>query len=263
MLIQKIMFLGSSEQTYPYHLPIFDQEILFNRDVTILVGDNGTGKSTVLELIASKLNVYRIGTSYQTLPKVTVDVQYHLQRPKGFYFSAEDFTTYIHEQENEKNEANAELMRIQNEYQHRSNFAKNQASMPHHRSLSELNHLHDRNLFQSSHGEAYLSFFKSRIRPNQVMLLDEPETPLSFSNQLALLILINDAVKQGCQIIMATHSPIVMSFPNAQIIEFSHQGLQPKTLDQIESFQSMKQFINNPNSFLRHLFAENESHESF
>ena len=259
MLIKKITFIGSTEQAYPYDLPIFDQEIVFNHDVTILVGENGAGKSTLLELIASKLNLYRIGTSRHTIPKVTVNIQYHLQQPKGIFFSAEDFTTYIHEQENEKNEAKAELKRIQNEYQHRSDLAKNLASMPHHRSLSELNHLHDRDLFHASHGEAYLSFFKSRIRPHQVMLLDEPETPLSFSNQLALLILINDAVKQGCQIIMATHSPVVMSFPNAQLLEISHQGIQPTKVDQVESFQLMKQFINDPDSFLRHLFAEHDS----
>ena len=126
--------------------------------------------------------------------------------------------------------------------------------MPHGRTLYEIENLHDRNLNESSHGEAYLSFFKSRMRPNQLILLDEPETPLSFQNQLALLYLLKEGVKQGSQFIIATHSPVIMAYPGSTIYELTGAGLIKTSYDKIEQVESLKHFLKDPNSFLRHLF---------
>jgi predicted ATPase len=256
MLVQSMIIKESSSESYPFHLSFINQKITFHREVTILIGENGSGKSTLLDLLSRDLGLYRIGTPITELPKVKMEISYQLSKPKGIYFSSEDFTTYIHEIEKEKKIAIEEIERVKVEYQHRSKLAQNLASMPHHRSLSELSSLHDRDLLKSSHGEAYLSFFKSRIRKNQLMLLDEPETPLSFSNQLALLLLMKEAVNQGCQLIIASHSPVVMSYPNADLYEIDEKGIHLTSIDQVESISLMKQFLNNPDAFLHHLFFE-------
>ncbi len=256
MLIHRMIIKETSSDEYPFHLSFLNQTIDFNQDVTILIGENGSGKSTLLDVIANHLKLYRIGTPISNLPSMKIEMTYHLTKPKGIYFSSEDFTTYIHEIEKEKKSALEDIERVKVEYEHRSKLAQNLASMPHHRTLSELSSLHDRDLLMSSHGEAYLSFFKSRIRKNQLMLLDEPETPLSFSNQLALLILMKEAVHQGCQLIIATHSPVVMSYPGADLYEINEKGIQKTTIDQVESISLMKQFLNNPDGFLHHLFDE-------
>jgi predicted ATPase len=256
MLITSIHIKESSYNAYPFHLSFINQKITFHREVTILIGENGSGKSTLLDLLSRELGLFRIGTPITDLPQIMIELGYPLSKPKGIYFSSEDFTTYIHEIEKEKKSAINELERVKVEYEHRSKLAQNLASMPYHRTLSELSSLHDRDLLKSSHGEAYLSFFKSRIRKNQLMLLDEPETPLSFLNQLALLLLMKEAVNQGCQLIVATHSPVVMSYPDAFLYEINNQGMIHKDIDQIESIGLMKQFLNNPDAFLHHLFNE-------
>ena len=256
MLLHSVQIKESRKDVFPFHLSFMNQKIIFCREVTVLIGENGSGKSTLLDLMSRELNLFRIGTPILDLPTMNMDLSYPLTKPKGIYFSSEDFTTYIHEIEREKRSAAVEIERVQIEYKNRSLLAQKLASMPHHRTLSELTNLHDRDLLKSSHGEAYLSFFKSRMRKNQLMLLDEPETPLSFQNQLVLLLLMKEAVKQGCQLIVATHSPIVMSYPNASIFEITKKGLSEKKVEEVENISLMKQFLNHPEAFLHHLFSE-------
>lgn len=119
--------------------------------------------------------------------------------------------------------------------------------------MFEINKLYDKDLLTSSHGESYLSFFKSRIKPNQLFILDEPETPLSFDNQLALIYMIHEGVKEGAQFIIATHSPILCAYPDAKIYELSTNDIQETTYDQINSIKLLKQFIDDPSHFYKHL----------
>lgn len=261
MIIHAIRLHRTQENTYPYTLPIFDQDLIFTHPVTVIVGDNGSGKSTLLDIIANELSLFRIGTPIGQNIDVRCDLKRQPVKPKGICFSAEDFTVYIREQEMEKARSREELKRVEKEYAHRSKLSLSLARMPHQRQLSELDALHDRNLSESSHGEAYLSFFKSRMRPNHLILLDEPETPLSFTNQIALLYLIQDAVSMGCQIIIATHSPIIMHFPSAHLIEITPEGFQKRDVNQIESIQLMREFLNHPERFLRHLH-DKEDHQT-
>lgn len=105
-----------------------------------------------------------------------------------------------------------------------------------------------------SHGETFLNLFKSRFVPNSLYILDEPEAPLSFQRQLAFLYLLNDMVKQNCQFIITTHSPIIASFPNAKIYSIENGKLQKTNFKSIENFALYKDFLNNPKRYLDKLF---------
>lgn len=262
MHINYAVFSKEEHTIFPYHLPFFTGEkITFETPVTILVGENGTGKSTLIELMNEVLKLPKIvGTmnhlEQDILKEASKNVLIHRlhQKPKGFFFGAEDFTSYIHYLTYEKNASKAELKRIEQEYKHRSEYAKGLASMPHNRTIHEIDGLHSRDLLSSSHGEAYLSFFTSRMKDNQLYLLDEPETPLSIQNQLSLLYLIDEAVKKNCQFIIATHSPVIMAMPNARILSLSSEGIKEIAYDEIESVKLLKQFLNQKEQFFRHLF---------
>lgn len=256
MLIKKVRFIKEEETSFPYHLNIFNQDISFTSPITVLIGENGCGKSTLLELIKDACSLYQIGKPLNKHSQVKTDVSYTLNKPRGFYFSSEDFTTYIHELEEEKAQSRASIDEINLTYKDRSVFAKQQALSPHKKTISEINHLHERNLNESSHGEAYLAFFKSRMRSKHLILLDEPETPLSFENQLALLYIVKDSIEQGSQFIIATHSPVIMSYPGAQIIEFTDSGLKEVSYEDIKQVKMLKDFLINPNRFYNHLFKK-------
>jgi predicted ATPase len=127
------------------------------------------------------------------------------------------------------------------------------AKGPYHKTISELTSMYQNDLGTQSHGESYLDFFKSRIKPDSVYLLDEPETPLSFQNQLALLALIMDATKKGCQFIIATHSPILAAFKDALIYEIKSNQFQKTSYEHVESIKLLKEFLNHKDHFLYHL----------
>ena len=255
MILLKSVELKTKDKTgFPSYLPLFNQVILFDAPITLLIGDNGCGKSTFLDILRTKLNLFKIGQKEYDFTNIDFKASFHLHKPKGLYFSSEDFTTYIHDLEREKKWSKEAIKEIDETYKNRSEFAKSLAKMPHSRTLHEIEHLHSRNLNESSHGEAYLSFFKSRMRPGQLILLDEPETPLSFQNQLALLYLLKEGIDNGSQFIIATHSPVIMAYPHATIYQFTENELMKASYDKIEQVESLKQFLNNPELYLRHLF---------
>lgn len=264
-MIRKITFKDKKNE-FPSHLSFFGKEIDLDHSMIFVVGENGIGKSTLLELIALKLKLFRIHQEGNiqhdlSLPLIEVlsDFQMTYQtKPQGIFFGAEDFTSYMHYLEQEKINAQKELRIIEQTYQNKSTFSKQQASMPFKRTLHEINHLHENDLLRSSHGEAYLDFFKSRIRPNYVYLLDEPETPLSIQNQLALMLIIKDAIAQGCQFIIATHSPILTAYPDAWIYEMTEDDFIKTTYDQLDFVFMTKDFLNHKDQYLRRLFNENK-----
>ncbi len=253
-MLKTIYFDSENRNTYPYHLSFFNQHINVNAPLTILIGDNGCGKTTLLELIQAELKLFQIGKPMHKPPRIKTKVDVTLHKPKGFYFSSEDFTTYIYELEKEKKFAKDAIDEVKKTYRNKSLFAQQQARSPYRKTLNEIERLHDRDLLKSSHGESYLSFFKSRLVPNYLILLDEPETPLSFHNQLSLLYLLKQAIDDGCQLIIATHSPLIMAYPNAHILNISDDGVHHVTYDQVENVQMMKDFLNHPDRYFKHLF---------
>ena len=112
MLINRIKFIKEEETNFPYNLKIFNQDVYFSSPITILIGENGSGKSTFLELIKDTCSFYQIGKPLNKLIKVKSDLSYGLHKPKGFYFSSEDFTSYIHEKEKKKVQSRASIEEI-------------------------------------------------------------------------------------------------------------------------------------------------------
>jgi predicted ATPase len=104
-----------------------------------------------------------------------------------------------------------------------------------------------------SHGEAFLRLFESRLVPESLVLLDEPETPLSPQNQLGLIALMLAMVERGTQFIVATHSPIVLAVPAAKILSFDGGRIREVDYRDLEHVQLTRDFLNDPDRFLRRL----------
>ena len=104
-----------------------------------------------------------------------------------------------------------------------------------------------------SHGESYLQLFSARIQRNSIYLMDEPEAALSPMRQLAFLDLLLQGVEQGNQFIIGTHSPLLLAYPGAQILQFENGIITETDYDSLEHVRFTRMFLNNPNAFLHHL----------
>lgn len=235
---------------YPYNLPIFQtlKEIEFQSPVSIFVGENGSGKSTILESIATAADSIPIGGSHPTSDwSKHLKLSWSVKTRKGFYFKATDFIQFIDEIKQMKQESKTAIDEI-------SNSSLNPlAKMPHARTLHDLENLYGEGLEFRSHGESFLDLFQTRFQPNGLYILDEPEAPLSPINQLALIAMMKDMLEGSAQFIIATHSPILMAFPGAEILSLEEGKLKQVSYDELEHVMLTRDFLNNPESFLRHL----------
>ena len=255
---------GKSAQDYPYSIPLFTSlSVLdFKSPVTILAGDNGTGKSSLLECLAICAGSVRIAAvpmeedvEFQMLNESSrcFKLGWNCKTKKGFFLRAEDFITYTQHLYRTKREVIEDIQRIDRDYQDRLDYSRSLAKMPFRRSLCEMDSLYEGSLNEKSHGESFLDFFRSRIKPAGLYLLDEPETPLSPLSQIAFMMILKEMLEQDCQFVIATHSPIIMAFPGADIYEISHGQISRKDYAQIESVKLLKEFLNNPDCYLRHI----------
>jgi predicted ATPase len=105
-----------------------------------------------------------------------------------------------------------------------------------------------------SHGQSFLGLFESRMRAQSLWFMDEPEAPLSFRGQLALLAMLHDRVKAGSQFVVATHSPVLLALPGATICEFGDAGVQPRNWQDLDLVQQERAFLESPDQYFRYLF---------
>jgi len=258
MIVERIEIHPNEDKHYPFNLPLFqkDQIIDLNAAVIVFVGENGTGKSSLLKLIQAKLNLVRIRLPEDEIKNEvdgsTITIHLRLGKPHGFFFESQKFINYIDYMQKEIADSETELARVKKEYKDKSTYAKMLAEAPFRRTISELENMYNRDLSRSSHGESYLDFFASRIRDKQIYLLDEPETPLSFQNQLTLMAMILDARRRGCQFIIATHSPVLTAIPEALIYEIIDDTFVKTEYDNVTSIKLMRQFLNDKEQFLHH-----------
>lgn len=255
-------FVENSE--YPFTLPfvrVFSR-IQFTTPVTFLVGENGTGKSTLLSAIAASIGSIAVGTdNLDDDPDLArarelsryMRLSWQVRTRKGFFLRAEDFINYTRRLARLQDEMEQELRSTEAEYTDRSEYAKNLATGPFKSQLYALRELYGEGLDKESHGESFFSLFRARFVPGGVYLLDEPETPLSPLKQLALLSLLKDMERQGGQFIIATHSPILMAYPGATILSFDDPPVHPIPYSELEHVNLTRDFLNNPAAFLRHL----------
>ena len=249
------------EARFPFNLALFaNREVArFDTPVTFFVGDNGAGKSTLLEAIAASLrlpSLTQVGLDQHPLMQAASALSKKLtlirQTPKkhGFFFRADDVVGFV------------QSLR-QNADEHReleAHFDQTLTGEGHRRATGMARAQHEaiaarygEDPFARSHGELFLELFRQRLTAPGLYLMDKPETPLSPINQLALLGLIMDKVEDGSQFIIATHSPILMALPGATILDFDQTPPQPVAWDDVEHVAVTKAFLNNPESFLRHL----------
>ncbi len=249
---------------YPFNLPILNSlnSLEFKTPVTIFVGENGSGKSTLIEGIAAEIGSITVGgesISYdpsmkdaRTLAK-QLNLIWSIRTRRGFFLRSEDFITYTKRISMMREELEEDLKRIDEEYKDKSKLTKSYARMAAAGSLNAIKNDHGEGLEKKSHGESFLELFKNRFIPNGLYLLDEPEVPLSPMNQLVFISLINQMVEENGQFIIATHSPILMGIPNSTIYSFDEDGINEVKYNELEHVIIMKNFVNNPDSYLKYL----------
>lgn len=253
-----------SPAVFPFSVPIIASlgEVEFKAPVTFLVGENGCGKSTLLEALAVAAQRVAVGSedlsSDQSLGAVrglakNLRLTWNRKTARGFFLRAEDFFGYAKRVANLAAEAEHELLRVDEEYQDRSEYARGLARGPHAKTLTEIRALYGEGLDAQSHGESFLKLFESRLAPEGVYFLDEPEVPLSPLRQLAFLALLRDAVAEGSQFVVATHSPILLALPGAEIWSCDVAPPQPVAWDDLEHVTLTRSFLNDPENFLRRL----------
>lgn len=254
-----------NSDSYPFNLPVIRtlENLDFSSSVSFFVGENGCGKSTLMRAIAFAANVRVIGQDQKPKNQTVFNPQslastlkliWSKKTRNGFLMSAESFYSYIEDLHRIKRDAQLELEKINEEYTGRSVLSKNLASMPHIRSLHELKRDYGEGLETVSHGEGFLTFFERRFHGEGLYLLDEPEAPLSPIRQLSFLVLIHTMVQQGAQFIIATHSPILMTYPGAVILNFDSGTIQEESWDSLEHVQLTRDILTNPNAIFNNLF---------
>ncbi|MFH1344544.1 MAG: AAA family ATPase [Pseudomonadota bacterium] len=225
----------ADREAYPFCLPFLgdDFELSFDRPITIIVGENGTGKSTLLEGVAvlagydeagggkgyrpvdHSVAIEAMGGSLSGalraswMPKVT----------NGWFFRAESFFSVARYLDS--------------------------VSSPYADFLSH------------SHGEGFMRFFEERCQRQGIYIFDEPESALSPSRQMEFLKLMRRMENSGhCQVIMATHSPMLMAYPGARLLRLTKYGLEPVSVKDTDHYKVMREFCEDPAGFVEAVMEE-------
>lgn len=214
---------------YPFSLPAIQglTTLALHPSVTFFVGENGSGKSTLLEALAvasgfnaeggSKNFGFSTRASHSDLHKY-LRVSRGIRKPKtGWFLRAESFYNVASEMDRRDEEASYDPP-IRTYYGGVS-------------------------LHAQSHGEAFMALLINRFGPSGLYLLDEPEAALSPARQLAALVRIDELVRGGAQFVIATHSPILMSYPNARILHFGDGDIQEVEYTDTEHFRTTRDFL--------------------
>ncbi|QWU15207.1 AAA family ATPase [Paenibacillus sophorae] len=231
-----------SFRSYPFHLPVIRslERLVFRNPVTFLVGENGSGKSTLLEGIAAAwgfnpeggtLNFsFNTRSSHSSLYEY-LRIARGVKRPKdGFFLRAESYynvASYI----DELDEQPSPGPRLRDSYGGKS-------------------------LHEQSHGESFFAAFMHRFGGRGLYILDEPEAALSPLRQMSLLARMHQLVRSDSQFVIATHSPILMSYPGADIWLLEGEGIREVALEETEHYAVTKAFMNDREGMLRELLGE-------
>ena len=225
---------------HPFDVPAIaamaDRELAVRLDsaVTVFVGDNGSGKSTLLEAIAVSQGMNAEGGArgmqFQTRDDTVSTLHEHLRvlrspRPPRdmFFLRSESYFNVATAIENYGPQSLALY-----------------GGSPH----------------SKSHGESFIDLIVHRFGPDSVFVLDEPEAALSIHGQLQLLVRMHDLVAQGCQFVIATHSPLLMAYPDATLYNFVASGPAKAEWANIDTVRITADFLANPHDFLRELLDD-------
>ncbi|AZN99382.1 ATP-binding protein [Mesorhizobium sp. M9A.F.Ca.ET.002.03.1.2] len=230
-------------EKYPWNLPIFrsqEFQLEFTTPITIIVGENGTGKSTLLEAIGALAGYDEAGGGKGYMPidhsraidksgAALADTLRGHWLPKvtaGWFFRAESFYSVAR--------------------------YLDQAALDAHEAPPDF--------LSWSHGEGFIRFFEERCRRQGIYILDEPESALSPTRQIELLKMLRRMDLSGtAQVIMATHSPLLMACPGARLFRISRFGLDPTDFHDTDHFRMMRNFCSDPDGFLAEALYEDEA----
>lgn len=227
---------------YIYNLPIIKnfKKINFKRPITIFVGENGMGKSTLIEAIAIKwgFNPEGGGINFNFQTRLThSELNNYIKLIKTPYHPRDGY-----------------FLRAESLYNVASNIEDLDSVKCNAPPISKA--YGGESLHNQSHGESFLSIFFKRFFGNGLYILDEPEEALSPISQMSLLVRINELVNLNSQFIISTHSPILLTFPQAQIFEIKKNGIFEKQYFETEHYKLMKNFFENPNQILKSLLKK-------
>ncbi len=251
---------------FPFALPLVRhfEPLQLDSAVTFFTGENGAGKSTLLEAIAASAGLPAAGgfdiESDESLGAARkwgkyLRLSWASRTRRGFFLRAEDFFRFQHR----VNAGQRELGDLAAQYE--AEIADNPREEANIRRAQgyilaqqrELRERYGENADARSHGEAFLHFFEQRLVPGGLYLLDEPEAPLSPLRQLAFLSLLKQFTARECQFLIVTHSPILMAFPGAQLLDFNVAPIRPIAYDEVEGVALTRAFLNAPDAYLRRL----------
>ena len=226
---------------YPFVLPLLrdDFELSFDSAITIIVGENGTGKSTLLEGIAVMAGFDDAGGGNGYRP---VDHSRAREKMGGSLASAL---------------RGSWLPRIANGWFFRAESFFSVARYLDEAALDDPLGGPPPDFLSHSHGEGFLRFFDERCKRQGIFIFDEPESALSPSRQIEFLKLLHRMHAIGhCQVIMATHSPVLMAYPNATLLRLTRGGLDPISLRSTDHYRMMRAFCEDPEGFVEDALTE-------
>jgi predicted ATPase len=249
---------------FPWTLPLVHglQELAFTMPVTFLVGENGSGKSTLLEGIAAGMDAVAAGArdlrrdptlqAARDFAAGYVFVRRRHARTRLF-LRAEDVFGYTGRLTADM----AGLVDIEQDLARLpEGSGRDRATGMARGERAALERRYGADPDARSHGETFLALLQTRLVPNGLYFLDEPETPLSPMRVLALIALLADRVRQNCQFIIATHSPILMAIPDATILLAENDTLRATEWNDLEHVRVTRAFLADPAAHLRRLIDD-------
>lgn len=256
---------GASREAdrFPLSLPVFRslERLDFRARVTFLIGENGCGKSTLLEGLAAGTGAVAAGgrdlERDPTLVAARVFARaFRFRRPRHprvtLFLRAEDvfgFTLRVSSQMAALRDVEDELRTTLREGSWGQRLAVGAAA----KERAALARRYGPDPDARSHGETFLHLLQQRLQPRGLYFLDEPETPLSPTRVLALLAVLRDRVAEDCQFVIATHSPILMALPQAELLLLEGGTIAPIAYEDVEHVRITRAFLDDPESFLRRL----------